>query len=387
MTIQSSPQCWSPESLDHVRGVAEQEAADTDATGAFPTKTLAAMRASGLLGLCVPATYGGLDGRLGDVADIAVALGRVDLSTALIFVMHCQQVAVIARYGSDQLRDELLPAIATGGVYLSSITTEPGNRGRIFTSQSRTSVSGDGLHVVREAPIVTGGRHADGFVVTALAPDATSPAQVDLVYLGRSQIDVTVLGGWESLGMRATESVPLRLEGRVPVWQVLGSPGQFRAMAIETFVPYAHVGWSAAWIGAAAGALSRVLTSVRQHGRGQPPGELQLASIADIRARIDVMHAFLRHTIATVEAGHELSAPPVQLQLNALKIRAADECFAVAHELMEIAGLRDAYLTGSALGLERTFRDLRSASLNYGNNRIRLSNGALALRDVGVRLV
>jgi acyl-CoA dehydrogenase len=31
--------------------------------------------------------------------------------------------------------------------------------------------------------------------------------------------------------------------------------------------------------------------------------------------------------------------------------------------------------------LERAFRDLRSASLNYGNDRLRRASGALALMD------
>ncbi|HYU86572.1 MAG TPA: hypothetical protein VEK80_17340, partial [Kribbellaceae bacterium] len=87
-----------------------------------------------------------------------------------------------------------------------------------------------------------------------------------------------------------------------------------------------------------------------------------------------------------VEAGGDLSAPATQLLINALKVRAADECFAAVHELVELTGMRHGYLVGSTMFLERSFRDLRSASLNYSNDRLMLVNGSLALLDSGARL-
>lgn len=368
--------------------VAEENAAQTDAEARFPKQALDAMRKNGLLGLMVPAQFGGGGGSLSEMADATIQLGRADMSVAMIFTMHCQQVVTLARFGGDQLRALILPQVAQGKIYLASVTTEAGSGGHLLTSSSPVHAREGTLWIDRMAPIVTGGMQADGFLITVLAPGATSPAQVDLVYVARDQLRLEARGDWQPLGMRATESLPLHLTGSVPEWQVIGDHGGFRAIAAQAFAPLAHIGWAAAWLGTAAGAYSRVVKHLRGSAaprESSPVSELRLARLATTRARLDVVNALLRHTVSVVESRQDLSAPPVQLLINTLKTQAAEDCFAAVHELVELCGLRHGYLTQSALRLERAFRDLRSASLNYANDRLLLTNGALTLLDSAVR--
>jgi acyl-CoA dehydrogenase len=369
--------------------VAERHAADADREARFPVEALAAMRRNGLLGLLVPAEHGGGGGTLSDLVDASIELGRADMSVAMIFAMHGQQAMALVRFAGERLRAQVLPAVARGEVYLASVTTEPGKGGDLLTSESPVLRTHGALRIDREAPIVTGGLNADAFLITVQTPGATTPSQVDLVYAERGQLTVEVTGGWDPLGMRATESLPMRLAGAVPEWQVVGEHGGFREIATTVLAPLAHIGWSAAWLGTAAGACSRVLRHIRgARGRGRfdPGSELLLTRLAGVRARLDVVHAVLRHTVGVVESGADVASPPVQLLLNTLKTEAADGCFRAVDELVELTGLQHGYLAGSPLRLERAFRDLRSASLNYGNDRLRLASGALALMDGGVRL-
>lgn len=364
-----------------------------DERAEFPVEVLDELRASGLLGLVVPAEYGGGGGGLGDLVDVTLQLAREDMSVAMIFAMHCQQAVTIVRHAGPRLRAELLPALGRGERYLASVTTERGKGGSLLVSESAVE-AGDGLlHIDRDAPIVTGGAHADGFLITTLAPGADSPTQVSLVYAARDQLKLEVTGGWQPLGMRATHSVPMRLTGAVPEHQVIGEPGGFRAIVAGLFGPAAHLGWAAAWLGTAAGALSRVLHLVRgPDGRRQfdTGSELLLVRLARVRARLDSVHALLRHTLSTVDTvaatRADMSAPAVQLLVNTLKVQAAEQCFQAVDEMVELVGLRHGYLRGSPLFLERAFRDLRSASLNYANDRLYLVNGSLALLDQEVRL-
>lgn len=372
-----------------VVAVARRHADRCDQDARFPIEALAAMRRSRLLGLTVPAEFGGAAGSVGDLVRATMALGRVDTSVALIFAMHCQQVAAVVRHGGTRLRAQLLPAVARGEVYLGSATTEAGKGGHLLTSGSAVEACDGVLRIDRDCPIVTGGAHADGFLLTTLAPGARSPSEVDLVYASRQQLTLEVLGGWRALGMRSTESVPMRLVGTVPEWQMIGAHGGFRSIATSVFGPLAHIGWSAAWLGTAAGACARVVEHLRspaERHKLRPPSDLLLARLVDVRSRLDVVHALLWHAVSMVESSPDLSAPPAQLLLNTLKVRGAEECFTAVHELVELAGMRHGYLAGSPTQLERAFRDLRSASLNYGNDRLRLASGALALLDPEVRL-
>jgi acyl-CoA dehydrogenase len=377
------------ERLPAVARVLREEADALDRGAVFPERGLAALRESGLLGLLVPAGYGGAGGGLAELTEVAVTLAGECLSTALIWAMHCQQVAAITGHAAPELAERLLPAIARGEVYIASVTSEKGKGGHLLTARAPLYRVDGVLRIRRDAPIVTGGQHADGFLITMRDGPTAQPGEVSLVYADRAALSITARGSWDPLGMRGTHSVGLQLEGRVGAGNLVGRPGEFREVAVTTFAPVGHIAWAACWLGAARGALARVLSMLRAPaGRRQfdVRSELLRCRLARARLDLDTVAALLRQCVSDVECAPGLEATPVQLRLNGLKVLAAERCFAVADLLVEITGLRYGYLRDAPLGLERTFRDLRSASLNYANDRLLLANGALALLDRGVSL-
>jgi acyl-CoA dehydrogenase len=377
------------ERLAGVLPVVREQAADIDEQASFPERSLTALRSSGLLGLLVPTEYGGLGGDVGDLVEVAMAVAGECLSTALIWSMHCQQVAALVRYGSPRLRADLLPRIARGEVYVASVTSEKGKGGHLLSAQSPLRRRNGMLEVERHAPIVTGGQYADGFLITMRdAPDA-QPTAVSLVYADRADLDLRASGSWNPMGMRGTQSGALQITGRVDRDHLVGEPGLFRTVAVHTFAPVGHLGWAACWLGTARGALRDVLGLLRSPaGRAQFDlgSELLRTRIARVRLDLDTVAALLAQCVRDLRDAPDLEAVPVQLRLNALKVFAAERSLAVVDLLMELTGLRHGYLRDSQLALERRFRDLRSASLNYANDRLLLANGTLALLDRGVHL-
>ncbi|MER7899346.1 acyl-CoA dehydrogenase family protein [Streptomyces sp. NPDC096046] len=372
-------------SLEVVLARVRDHAARTDHEAIFPAAALDELRRSRLLGLLVPTAYGGLGGTLTDMLEAASRLSRECMSVGMIFAMHCQQVAAVLHHGSGRLRDELLPAIARGDLYLASVTTEAATGGHLLTSDTPLVGDLNHLKIDRTAPVVTGGMHADGFLITTQAPNAASPHQVSLIYAHRSQIDVEPTGHWNPLGMRGTDSRPLRLRGAVPAHQVVGDHGGFRDITVRTFAPLAHLGWSSCWLGTASGALARTVSWLRspaERRRRDVRSELLLSRLATVRQRLETTHALIQHAACVYqEADRDLAAPAVQTLLNTVKVTASEQCFTAVDELVELAGLRHGYMRDAPLCLERAWRDLRSASLNYSNDRLRLANGTLTLMD------
>jgi acyl-CoA dehydrogenase len=372
-----------------VQPVLAEHARAVDGDAAFPEEGLAALRGSGLLGLLVPVEYGGLGGTTHDLAECADALAGSCLSTAMIWAMHCQQVATVAAHASPELRERLLPRIARGELYLASVTSERGKGGHLLTARAALRRTGDRLIVRRDAPIVTGGLYADGFLITMRDAEDAPDEAVSLVYADRQDLTIEASGNWDPLGMRGTHSVALSIDGEVPAGNVVGEPGDFRTVAVTTLAPVGHLAWAACWLGAARAGLSGLLNLMRgPAGRRQfdLASELLRSRVARVRLRLDTVAALLSQCLAEVEGGGDLEAIPVQLRLNALKVVAAEECYQVADTLVELAGLRHGYLRDAPLPLERLLRDLRSASLNYANDRLLLANGALALLDREVHL-
>lgn len=371
------------------------QAAHNDHEACFPAAAVDALRGSGLFGLLVPAEYGGLGGDLGDLAEVAQILAGGCLSTAMIWAMHCQQVDAIVMFGTERLRKEVLPRVAAGEVYIASVTTEPGARANLLTAHTslRDRESARTVLLERDAPIVTGGAHADGFLVAMRdAPDAAEN-RTTLVYAARDDLRLECGGGWNPLGMRATQSVGMRLVGEIAVHQIVGGRGNSREVAVQSLIPAAHVGWSACWLGAARSALADVVALIRSPRRPtslDPRSDLAAARLARVRIDVELVGAYLDQVVREVDTcraeGRSVDDPATHIHLNTLKIVAAEHTYRAVDRLVELTGLSTGYLRDSAVPLERHLRDLRSASLNYSNDRLLVATGALTLLDRAVTL-
>ncbi|PCG84242.1 acyl-CoA dehydrogenase [Streptomyces sp. WZ.A104] len=368
--------------------VLAEHAARVDGDGVFPSESLAALRELGLMGLLVPREYGGLGLGLGAFTTAAGRLAAGCLSTALIWAMHGQQVDAVVRYGSERLRREVLPRVAAGELYLASVTTERGKGGDLLTARSALRQDETGILLDRDAPVVTGGNQADAFLVTArVSPDA-APTESSLVYADRSLLNIDEVGSWKAMGMRGTRSVGLRLTGRVPEWGVIGPPGRFREVATESLIPLGHLGWSACWLGAARGAFSEVTKRLRARDeliRVDIRSELVQERIGRIRVDLELVGAYLEQTRMEVEAvraaAGTLSRPATQIRLNTLKLAASELSFRAVDRLVQLSGLSVGYRQDSPVPLERVFRDLRSAALNYSNDRLWTTVGLHSVLD------
>ncbi|QMU78282.1 acyl-CoA/acyl-ACP dehydrogenase [Streptacidiphilus sp. PB12-B1b] len=380
------------QTVAEVVAVLRRHARQVDAEARFPAEGMQALRDSGLLGLLVPRVYGGLGCGLDCLVRIAAELAGGCLSTALVWAMHCQQTDVVARHGSEELRAELLPRIAAGKEYLASVTTEAAKGGHLLTALTPLRTDDMLLRIERDAPVVTGGTAADGFLITMRAGEDAAPHEVSLVYASRDQVAVDVVGTWNPLGMRGTHSPGLKLSGGIPPGQVIGAPGEFRDIALESMIPLAHLGWSACWLGAARGLMRELVAAVRD--RSWPvdlASDLLRERLARIRVDLELVSGYLFQVCTEVRQaradGRSLGGPAEQIHLNVLKVAASELTFRAADRMMQLAGLSRGYTGDSPVPVERVFRDLRSAALNNSNDRLLIAIGALVPMDRSVRLL
>ncbi len=368
--------------------VLARHAAKADADAEFPRDSVEALRKAGLFGLLVPTEYGGMGGDLGDMVEAATLLAGGCLSTAMIWAMHCQQVDTVVRHAGGALRAVLLPRIAVDGYYLASVTTEPGNGAHLLTASSALVSEDQQLLVRRDAPVVTGGEFADGFLVTMRASADEPPNRVSLVYLDRSQVEARTVRDWNAMGMRGTRSVAMVLSGTASADQLIGAAGGFRAVAVDSMIPAGHLAWSACWLGAARAALHSLASLIRSSDR---PASINIDSdlvrhrLARTRVELELCGAYLLHIRNEVmhrrrlERGMDEYA--FQIKLDTLKVACSELTFSAVDRLVQLGGAMTGYQRDAPVPLERHFRDLRSASLNYSNDRLLSAIGALTLLD------
>jgi len=209
------------------------------------------------------------------------------------------------------------------------------------------------------------------------------PSEARLVLVRPEDGSVSVSSAWDAMGVRGTRTVAMEFDVVVEPPRVLGA---FRPIAVTTLLPLAQTGWSAVWLGAASGAFDRLLDRERAGRSRNWESDLFLTRLADIRLRLDLVESMmlrvahdldeLRNRRAPLE-DHE--DPAHNVLVNDLKIAASRLAFSAVDDLMGLAGVARGYLRTDPGGLERVFRDLRSASMMYSNERLLATNGRLLL--------
>lgn len=368
------------------RDVLRVHAAGVDRDNRFPRESIDALRDGGLVALMVPAALGGAGGSVRDLAEVAAVLGEECLSTALIWSMHSQQVAIVGAHGNAE-HGRLLGRVVDHGALIASVTSEPGRGSDVWTSDFPVVPVGVRLRVDRPAPVVSYGAEAGLYLIKMRAGPERTPNEIAMVLVAAEDGTVRVMGDWNASGMRGTRSVPMHFDVVVDSDRIVGP--DYRTLAFETMVPIGYVAWSAAWLGAARGSFQTFVRSFRdpKRPRRNLTSDLLKHRLARLRLSLDLVDALLHRVVAVIEAGSAGSPGALRSRLDAsqfillsnLKVASSEMAYDVVNALVEIAGMRAGYLKGDALGLERVLRDLRSASLMYHNDQLLAANGNMIL--------
>src|SRR5262249_31727374 len=154
-------------------------AADVDRDARFPRESIDAMRQAKLLSAYVPQEFGGMGLNIVQIGKICDVLGQYCGSSAMIYAMHKIQVACIVHHlqNSSFFRD-FLRQIVEEQRLIASATTEVGVGGDLRSSICAVEVQGDAFRLIKKAPVISYGEHADDILITCRkAPDAQASEQ------------------------------------------------------------------------------------------------------------------------------------------------------------------------------------------------------------------
>ena len=239
---------------------------------------------------------------------------------------------------------------------IAPVTSEPTKGGHLLSALAALKRTDAGFTIDREAPVVIAGKQADGFLVTMRRSPEATPPEIVLVYAKGDELTRTVADGWYAMGVRGTSSVPMHIAGRVPADRLIDPEGNFRQVAVTTMIPARHMMCTACCLGAAKAAYRQLMHILRTPDlrSGYPlKSDLYAERIARVRLDIDLVEALL------------------------LRVAAVDA-------IVQLAGLRFGYRVQTETSIERIFRDLRSASLMFVNDRLLITNGKLAQLDTTI---
>ena len=349
-----------------------------DLGDAFDPRAATALADAGLHRLCLPVDAGGLGATMAEAAEVLLAIGSVDGSTALGFAMQVHTTGAL-RDGeaADAVRDLAWRAIADERAWLNNAATEEGGgspaRGAI--PGTRAVDGGDGTwRLTGEKTWTTWLPNLTHAFVTARLDDGERPM------IGRFWVDLRGPGierreGFEALGMRGSASGRLVLDGapgRLLQQRLAGDPDPQGPAPLAWF----GVAVGAAYLGIGFGARDAVARWALDRRPGD--GSQAVADLPSVRLRLGRMDADLRAArlvlLSAARSWDERRDPSDVALAKLVATRAAVDATDAA---LRIAG-GPGFLAGR---LERAFRDARAGLINPPLEDVALTGFAARLLD------
>lgn len=364
--------------------VLAEHAAAVDRDARFPAESIAALCEAKLLSAYVPVEYGGMGLNITQIARICEALGHYCGSTAMIYAMHCIQVACVVHHAQGALYfRNYLRRLVSEQRLMASATTEIGTGGDLRSSICAIEVTGDQFTLTKKAPVISYGEAADDILVTCRrAPDAPASEQVQ-VLVRRGEFTAEPLSTWDTMGFRGTCSSGFTLTATGDSAQILPTP--FNDILSQTMHPYSHIVWGALWSGIAGDAVNRARAFVRAEAR-KTPGETPLSAIR--LAEVDQVLQEMRHNVQSLTREYqellESDQPELfhgfgfSIRTNNLKISCSQRIVEIVGGALLICGI-SGYRNDTKFSLSRHLRDSYGAALMVNNDRITKLNATMLL--------
>jgi len=336
----------------------QPHAAQVDADAAFPRQSIKALGGAGLLGLTIPAAYGGLGHDMRTMAATIDAVAQRCASTAMVYLMH---LCGVACYVTAPDKTGKILREAAAGRHLSTLAfSEQGSRSHFWAPISRAKETGAGaVRVSARKSFVTSAGQADGYVVSTLSPGATTPIESTIYSVLSGDPGITATGTWRGLGMRGNSSAPMALdEVALGADRALTAHGKGLDMMLGVVLPAFQVGTAAVAVGIAEAAVQATIkhvTGTRLEHLNSSLAELPTlrAQIARMRIETDRARAHLGAVLDSLEA----PGPATQLMVLEAKAAATEAAVTVTDLAMRTCG---GAAFGGAHGIERMFRDARA---------------------------
>jgi butyryl-CoA dehydrogenase len=243
-----------------VREFATKEVAprakQVDEEGSFPHETIKKMGELGLMGVAIPADYGGAGGDNVCYAIAVEEIARACASTSVIMSVNNSLVAdPLYKFGTEAQKHKHLIPLASGRMLGAFALSEPGAGSDAAGQQTTARRDGDAFVLNGTKSFITNAREADIVLVFATVDRHLRAKGVCAFIVEKGTPGFTITKVEKKLGIKGTSCCQLLFEHcRVPADNLLGEVGQGFKIAMAT-LDSGRIGIAAQAVGIAQAAL------------------------------------------------------------------------------------------------------------------------------------
>ncbi|MGO1502990.1 MAG: acyl-CoA dehydrogenase family protein [Marinobacter sp.] len=347
----------------------------------FPVDTLKEAGEMGFMGIYTPEALGGMGLSRLDTSVIVEELAAACPSTAAFITIHNMATWMVASFASDDLKQEIVPKLASGEWLASYCLTEPGAGSDAASLRTKAVRDGDSYVINGSKVFISGAGDTDILVLMARtgAPDSGSkgistfviPADAEGISYGKNE---------EKMGWHSQPTRTINLENvRVPVTSRIGEEGDGFAIAMKG-LDGGRLNIATCSLGGAQAALLRARNYMHEREQfGKPLAAFQALQfkLADMATNLVAARQMVRLGAFKLDSGDTEAT----LHCAMAKRFATDVCFDVVNDALQLHG---GYGYIREYPLERYLRDLRVHQILEGTNEIMRLIVARRLLDNGV---
>jgi alkylation response protein AidB-like acyl-CoA dehydrogenase len=368
---------------DTIRQIVEERvqprAADIDRDSEYPWDIRRLFGEQDILALPFAEEYGGTGtGTL--MLQVAVEeIARACASSALILMIQELGTLPIQMFGSDELKQRLLPRCATGEWTPAFALSEPeagSDPGAMRTTAVR---DGDEWVINGAKNWITNSSIADFYVVFARTADASGDGgsrRISAFVVENDRPGLSIGKLEHKLGIKGSPTgSPVFEDVRVPAENLIGAEGRGLSMALAT-LERTRLGAAAQAVGIAQGATDYANAYARERlAFGKPIHDFQgiQFKLADMETRTAAARELLYKACAMADRDE----PGLGKYTSMAKLFASDTAMAVTVEAVQVLG---GYGYVNDYPVERMMRDAKITQIYEGPNEIQRLVIARAMR-------
>jgi alkylation response protein AidB-like acyl-CoA dehydrogenase len=373
---------------DVARRIAQEKIAPSaehhDRTGDFPLENMRTLGENGMMGIEVPAEYGGagMDPISYVLAMIEVAAADAAHST-IMSVNNSLFCNGILKFGTEEQKQLYVRAIAEGREIGAFALTEPQSGSDATAMRCKAARQADGTFVVNgKKSWITSGPVAKYIVLFAVT-DPEKGARGITAFM----IDTTREGFHRGktepkLGIRASATCEIEFTDYVvQANEVLGQEGEGFKIAMGV-LDAGRIGIASQAIGIARAAYEATISYVKERKAfGQPIGAFQMtqAKIADMKCKLDAA-TLLTLRAAWQKQQFENGGARFSNEAAIAKLVASEAAMWITHQALQIHGGMG---YSKEMPIERYFRDAKITEIYEGTSEIQRL--VIARNETGLR--
>jgi butyryl-CoA dehydrogenase len=362
------------------REVVGPQAEEADRTGEFPYDVIRQMGEMGLFGLPFPETYGGMGGDFLALCLAIEELARADSSVAITLEAAVGLGSMpVYRFGSEEQKQEWLPALCRGEKLSAFGLTEPGGGSDAGNPRTQAVLDGDEWVINGSKAFITNsGTDITSLVTVLCRTGETADGRPELtsIMVPVPHTGFSVSRKYDKVGWHASDTRELSFSDcRVPSQNVLGERGRGYAQFLST-LDEGRVAISALAVGLAQGCVDESVRYAKQREAfGSPIGKYQAVAfrIADMAARTYVARCAYRDAASRMLAGE-----PFKREAAIAKLYSSTIAVDNARDATQVFG---GYGFMNEFPVARHWRDSKILEIGEGTSEIQRM---LIARDLGL---